>query len=149
MRLHRLGFWLLPSLMGACTSPTSPEPSLSSTFELVSVDGRVVPTTLWLDLPSFRILLSSIEIPRPRAREVWGTTPAATHLESPEGQVFVQEGDRTYHRVGNLYSFDVCLPGTNCPDGRSLLWSGWGILAGDSLVFGGSEGRPRLVYRRR
>jgi hypothetical protein len=136
-------------LVGACDSPASPDTSFSTAFELVSVEGRALPTALRQDLPSFRILLSSIEVPRPRAREAWGTTPATTHLESPDGRLLIQDGDRTYHRIGNLYSLDVCLPRTNCPEGRSLLWSGWGILEGDSLVFGGSEGRPRFVYQRR
>lgn len=140
---------VLVLLVGACDSPASPAPSISTAFELVSVDGRALPTDLRQDIPSFRILLSSIELPRPRARESWGTTPATTHVESPEGRLFIQDGDRTYHRIGNLYSLDVCLPRTNCPEGRSLLWSGWGILEGDSLVFGGSEARPRLVYQRR
>jgi hypothetical protein len=140
---------VLSLLVGACESPASPASSFSTAFELVSVEGRALPTALRQDLPSFRILLSSIEIPLPRAREAWGSTPATTHLETPDGRLFIQEGDRTYHRIGNLYSLDVCLPRTNCPEGRSLLWSGWGILEGDSLVFGGSEGRPRLVYQRR
>lgn len=136
-------------LAGACDLPASPAPAISTAFELVSVDGRALPTALRQGLPWFRILRSSIEVPLPRAREAWGTTPATTHLEAPDGRLFIQEGDRTYHRNGNLYSLDVCLPRTNCPEGRSLLWSGWGVLEGDSLVFGGDEGRPRLVYQRR